>query len=291
MFTGVYTALITPFTKGGNIDESALRALVDNQIARGIQGLVPVGTTGESPTVTHEENLRIIEIVIDETRGRVPVIAGTGSNSTEEALDMTRKAKALGADGTLQVVPYYNRPNQEGLFRHFMTLAESVDLPMILYNHPGRTGKYLETATILRLAKHPNIACLKDATGAMQQTMELLAAKPANFSILSGDDNITLPLMSLGAHGVISVASNVVPEDMRALCDAMAAGELSKARDIHYRLMALFAGLNLDTNPIPVKYAMSLLGTCNESYRLPLWPMAESAKAQLSEIMKSLKLI
>jgi len=291
MFEGVFTALVTPFTKGGNFDEKAFRDLVESQIKAGIDGLVAVGSTGESPTVTHEENLRIVEIAIDQAAGRVPVIAGTGSNSTQEALDMTRRAKDIGAAASLQTAPYYNKPNQEGFYRHFCAVADAVDLPVILYNIPGRTAKAVDTATILRLAKHPNIKALKQSLDNLTQLMDVVAGAPKDFTVLSGDDGLTLPTMALGAKGVISVASHLVPEDMVALVRAMSAGELAKAQAIHYRLLPLFHALFIDTNPIPVKYALSLQKRMAESYRLPLYPMADNLKAQLKNVMEELGLL
>ncbi|NBC30977.1 MAG: 4-hydroxy-tetrahydrodipicolinate synthase, partial [Spirochaetes bacterium] len=214
MFRGVYTALITPFQKNTDIDEDALRRLVDSQIEGGIAGLVPVGTTGESPTVSHQENIRIIEIVADQAAGRVPVIAGTGSNSTSEAVEMTRLAKGVGATATLQVTPYYNKPNQEGLYRHFATVADEGGLPVLVYNIPGRTGRNVETATMLRLAEHPGIVGVKEASGSIPQMMDVLAGRPEGFCVLSGDDNLAFPLTAIGGDGVVSVAGNAAPRHM-----------------------------------------------------------------------------
>lgn len=291
MYKGVYTALVTPFTREGKIDEKALRRLVDQQIAAGIQGLVPVGTTGESPTVDHEENIKVVEIVVDEAAGRVPVIAGTGSNSTLEAIEMTERAKKIGANASLQVVPYYNRPNQEGLLKHFTAIADAVDLPMILYNHPGRTGKNLEVETTLKLATHRNIVGIKEASGNLAQIMDILAAAPADFSVLSGDDILTLSLMTLGGHGVISVVSHLAAPDMVALCQAVLAGKLNEAQSLHYKLLPLAKAMNVDTNPIPVKYALSRLGLIEESYRLPLCPLSPALKAEVDTVLKNYKLL
>ena len=287
MFKGVYTALVTPFTSTGELDEKALRQLVEQQIAAGVQGLVPVGTTGESPTVTHEENIRVVAVVIEQAAGRVPVIAGTGSNSTAEAIQMTAQAKKLGANATLQVVPYYNRPNQDGLYQHFASIAEAVDLPIILYNHPGRTGRNLEPETVLRLARHKNIAAIKEASGNLPQMMDIIAAAPVGFSILSGDDNWTLPLMAVGGHGVISVVSHLAAADMVALCKAVEEGRMDEARRLHYQLLPLCKAMNVDVNPIPVKYALSRLGLITEMYRLPLCPMDTKLKAEVDQAMRA----
>jgi 4-hydroxy-tetrahydrodipicolinate synthase len=291
MFKGVYTALVTPFTGTGALDEKALRRLVDQQIEAGVQGLVPVGTTGESPTVSHDENIRVIEVVVEQTAGRVPVVAGTGSNSTEEAIQLTERAKKLGANACLQVVPYYNRPNQEGLYQHFAAVAEAVDLPIILYNHPGRTGRNMEPETVLRLARHKNIAAIKEASGNLPQMMEIIAAAPVGFSVLSGDDNLTLPLMAAGGHGVISVASHLAAADMVAMCKAVEEGRMDEARRLHYQLMPLCKALNVDTNPIPVKYALARLGRIEEKYRLPLTPLTERQKAEVDQAMKEYGLL
>jgi 4-hydroxy-tetrahydrodipicolinate synthase len=291
MFEGVFTALVTPFTQSGAIDTTALKRLIDEQLAGGVQGIVAVGTTGESPTVSHEENIKIIELIVDQVAGRRPVIAGSGSNSTAEALDLTQKAKAIGANGSLQVTPYYNKPNQEGLYRHFSTVADGVDLPMILYNIPGRSAKLIETATILRLAKHQNIVGIKQTVDTLGQCMEIVGQAAPDFVVLAGDDAQTLPVMALGGRGVISVASNIVPAEMVALYQALATGNAAQARTIHYRLLPLFADLGLDTNPIPIKYALYLQGKIAEAYRLPLYPMADDQKAKLRATLQALKLV
>lgn len=290
---GVYTALITPFNKDGSIDYGALKDLVEFQIQEGITGLVPVGTTGESPTVSHEENLKIIEEVVKQAAGRVPVIAGTGSNCTQEAIDMTKKAKDLGADASLQVAPYYNKPNQEGFYQHFSTIADNCQLPIVVYNIPGRTGKNIETQTILKLAKHPQIVAVKEASGDINQIMDIIANAPKDFTILSGDDNITYPFIALGGHGVISVASNLIPGTMARFVAAALKGDTETARKEHYRLLPLFKTMFIDTNPIPVKYAMTLLKNLKieETYRLPLCPMSKEKKQTLKNTLKELKII
>lgn len=285
MFAGVYTAMVTPFQSDGSIDEAALRSLVDAQLAGGVQGLVPMGTTGESPTVTHEENIRVIEVVAEQAAGRTSIIAGTGSNSTAEAVRMTRLAKDVGATATLQVTPYYNKPTQEGLYRHFMTIAEATDLPMVVYNIPGRTARNVENETMLRLATHPNIVAVKEASGSMAQVMEIVSARPDGFSVLSGDDNLTLPLMSLGGEGVVSVASNIAPRLMVRLVEAARRGDFVEARALHYRLLPLFRAVFLQTNPIPIKYALAAKRIITEAYRLPLVPLDETDKRRVDAIL------
>ncbi|MEX2445483.1 MAG: 4-hydroxy-tetrahydrodipicolinate synthase [Alkalispirochaeta sp.] len=291
MFQGVYTALITPFAEDGSVDETALRRLVSAQIEAGISGLVPMGTTGESPTVTHQENMKVIEIVIDEASGRVPVIAGTGSNSTAEAVDMTRQARDLGASASLQVSPYYNKPSQEGLYRHFTTIAEAVDLPVVVYNIPGRTGKNIETETLLRMSSHPNIVAVKEASGSIKQMMDVLEVVPESFDVLSGDDNMAFPLTALGGKGVVSVASNLIPGRMVQLIERALAGEISHARKIHFELLPLFRSVFLDTNPIPIKYMMHRAGYCHETYRLPMVALSGENKAQVDAVMQRLGLL
>lgn len=291
MFQGVFTALITPFRTDGSIDEPALRRIVNAQIEAGVAGLVPVGTTGESPTVSHEENLRVIEVVIDEAAGRVPVIAGTGSNSTAEAIDMTSRARELGAAASLQVSPYYNKPSQEGLFRHFTTIADAVDLPMVVYNIPGRTGRNIETETLLRMAEHPGIVAVKEASGSIPQMMDVIDRLPDSFDVLSGDDNLAFPLTALGGCGVVSVASNLVPGRMVQMIRQALAGELSHARSAHYELLPLFRAVFLDTNPIPIKYMMHRAGFCEEVYRLPIVPLSAEHKAQIDALLSRMGLL
>ncbi len=285
MFQGAYTALITPFAKDESIDEGAIRELVEMQITRGIAGLVPVGTTGESPTVTHDENIRIVEIVARQAGGRVPVIAGTGSNSTQEAVDMTRRARDVGADATLQVAPYYNKPNQEGFYRHFVKVADDGGLPVVVYNIPGRTGKNIENETMLKLAEHPGIVAVKEASGSLPQVMDLISAKPDNFDVLSGDDNLALPIMLLGGTGVISVASNIIPDRVSELVAAALKGDLETARRLHYALLPFFKAIFLDTNPIPIKYAMHLAGYAEEVFRLPMCAPSDDVRKRVKEIL------
>lgn len=291
MFRGVYTALITPFTRDGEIDEQALRKLVDFQIEKGIDGLVPVGTTGESPTLSPEETEAVIRVVVEQAAGRVPVIAGTGSNWTDKAIHLTAKAKEIGATASLQVAPYYNKPTEEGFFRHFTAIADAVDLPMVVYNIPGRTGKNIENPTMLKLARHKNIVAVKEASGNIAQMMDLIANKPEGFAVLSGDDNLTFPLMALGGTGVISVASNIVPDRMKALTQAALAGSWEQARELHYQLLPLFKAIFIETNPIPIKAAMALKGFVQESYRLPMCPMSADNKKALADVLKGLKIL
>ena len=288
MFQGAYTALVTPFAKDGGIDEDALRKLVTFQIEEGIAGIVPMGTTGESPTVTHDENIEVIRIVVEEAKGRIPIIAGTGSNSTSEAVDMTRRAKEIGADATLQVSPYYNKPNQEGLYRHFTHVADEGGLPVIVYNIPGRTGKNIEVETMVRLANHPGIVAVKEAAGSLPQFMDTIAGVPDSFDVLSGDDNFALPVTMVGARGVISVASNLIPGRMQQMIEAALAGRRDEAVKEHYRLLPFFKALFFDTNPIPIKYAMAKAGHLIESYRLPLTPLSEELKKRVDAILANL---
>lgn len=291
MFEGVFTALITPFTKDGKLDEQALRKLVDFQIDQGIDGLVPVGTTGESPTLSPEETEQVIRIVVKQTGGRVPVIAGTGSNCTDKAIHMTEKARQIGATASLQVAPYYNKPTGEGFFRHFTAIADAVDLPMVVYNIPGRTGKNIENPVMLKLAQYKNIVAVKEASGNISQMMDLIANKPKDFDVLSGDDNLTYPLMALGGKGVISVASNAVPDRMKDLTHSALKGDWDRARKLHYELLPLFKAIFLETNPIPIKATMAMKGFVEEVYRLPMCPMSAENKKALTEVLKQLKVL
>ncbi|MBN2533594.1 MAG: 4-hydroxy-tetrahydrodipicolinate synthase [Spirochaetales bacterium] len=291
MFKGVFTALITPFKDNGDIDETALRKLVDFQLENGINGIVPMGTTGESPALNHDEHIKTISIVTEQVNGRVPVIAGTGSNCTREAINLTKRAKDTGVTASLQVAPYYNKPTQEGFYRHFMEIAESVDIPVIIYNIPSRTSKNIENSTTLRLAEHPNIIGVKEASGDINQMMDLILKKPESFTVLSGDDNLTYPLMALGGNGVVSVASNIIPGRMVSFCDAALKGDYPAARKMHYELFPLFKALFLETNPIPVKAALALMGKIKEVYRLPMCPMLKENKEKLITVLKQYNLI
>jgi len=291
MYEGVFTALVTPFTEEGKIDEQALRRLVDFQIEEGIDGLVPVGTTGESPTLGAEETEAVIRITVEQARGRVPVIAGAGSNSTDKAIHLTAAAKKLGAAASLQVAPYYNKPTAEGFYRHFTAIADAVDLPMVVYNIPGRTGKNIENSTMLRLAGHRNIVAVKEASGDVSQMMNLIAQKPAAFAVLSGDDNLAFPLIALGGKGVISVASNLVPGRIKEMVSAALQGKWDKARELHYKLLPLFKAIFIETNPIPIKAALAMKGLMKEVYRLPMCPLAEENRKTLAGVLRELKIL
>ena len=290
MFKGAIVAIVTPFKKG-KVDEEALRALIEMQIENGTDGIVPCGTTGESATLSHEEHDRVIEITIDAVKKRVPVIAGTGSNSTEEALRLTRHAYEAGADGVLMVSPYYNRPTQEGMYQHFKTIAENVPVPIVLYNVPSRTGANILPETVLRLSRIPNIVGIKEASGSMKQIMDVIQLCDKDFQILSGDDFIVLPLLALGGSGVISVVSNVVPADMAGMIDAFQEGELQKARELHYKMLPLMDSLFLETNPIPVKAALYMMGKIEYELRLPLCKMSDANYEKLRRVMLNYGLI
>ena len=292
MFKGAITAIVTPFTKTGEIDSPALRKLVEFQLKNGIDGIVPCGTTGESPTLDHEEHEKVFKEVIGAVDGKVPVIAGTGGNSTKKVIEMTRLAKELGADASLQVCPYYNKPTQEGLYRHFSAIADAIDIPLVIYNIQGRTGVNMETSTLARLAKeHSNIVAVKEASGNLPQMMDVLSALPKSFTVLSGDDNMTLPLMALGGKGVISVASNIIPKEMHELAELALNGKWDKARELHFRLLPLFKGIFIETNPIPIKAALAMKGIVQENYRLPMCGMNEENREKLRKMLNELKVI
>jgi len=290
MFKGAIVAIVTPY-KDGKVDEEALRQLIDFQIANGTDGIVPCGTTGESTTLSHEEHDKVIEITIDAVKKRVPVIAGTGSNSTAEALRLTQHAYKAGADGALIVCPYYNRPTQEGLYQHFKTIAESVPIPIVPYNIPGRTGVNLLPPMVAKLAKIKNIVGIKEASGSIKQMSDVIELCPDNFAVLSGDDNFTLPLLAMGGAGVISVISNVVPADMAGLVDAFVAGDINKAKLLHHKMAPLMEALFIEVNPIPVKAALAMMGKIKEEYRLPLCKMADANREKLKKAMADYKLI
>jgi 4-hydroxy-tetrahydrodipicolinate synthase len=291
MYEGVCTALITPFAADGSVDEGAFRDLVESQINDGVSGLVPMGTTGESPTLSHEEHLRVIKLAVEQAKGRVPVIAGTGSNSTEEAVSLTIRAKELGADASLQVAPYYNKPTQEGFYRHFISVAEAAKLPLIIYNIPGRSGKNIENDTMLRLAEHEHIVGVKEASGDLSQVMDLVMRKPEDFTVLSGDDNLGYPIIALGGRGIISVAGNLIPGRMAKLVASALAGDMERARSLHYELLPLFKALFVETNPIPVKYGMSRIGRAKEVYRLPMCSPADASKKVVDGVLRDLGLL
>lgn len=291
MYRGVYTALITPFTADGRFDEAALRKNIEFQLERGVAGFVPMGSTGESATVSHSENIQFVKLCVEIVAGRAEVIAGTGSNSTAEAIEMTLAAKEVGATAHLQVVPYYNKPNQDGLYRHFESIADAVDLPLVLYNIPGRSAVNLEVKTTLALAEHARIAGVKEASGNFANIMEILARRPKGFSVLSGDDIATLPMMALGAEGVIAVSSNIVPAEFSELCRLALDGKLVEARALHFKLLNLFNAMGSDTNPMPVKYALSLLGFCQPHIRLPLTLPTEASRTKVEAALRELSLL
>jgi 4-hydroxy-tetrahydrodipicolinate synthase len=288
-FAGVTVALVTPF-RNGDIDFAALRQLVDWHIEQGTDCLSPVGTTGESPTLDHEEHERVIAAVIEQARGRIKIVPGTGSNSTREAIRLTRFAQRAGADGALLVGPYYNKPTQEGYFRHFAAIAEACDLPLVLYNIPGRTASNILPETIARLAEIPNIVAIKEATGSLDQASHI--ASLCNLTILSGDDSLTLPLMSIGGRGVVSVVGNLVPRDLKALVSAYDAGKPAEALHWHRRLFPLCRDmLSVATNPIPVKTALKLLGRGNGELRLPLCPLDAAGEARIAQTLRAYGLL
>ena len=289
-FQGTGTAMVTPFTADGGIDEPALRRFVDFQISEGIDMLLPCGTTGEGATLEPEEADRVLSIVLDQTKKRVPVIFGAGSNNTKKAVQGTERAKQLGADGVLSVGPYYNKPTQRGYFEHFKAVAE-VGLPIIVYNVPGRTGSNIEASTTLKIAEIPNIVAVKEASGNLGQMMDILRSRPKDFRVLSGDDAITLPLIAAGGDGVVSVVSNEVPGMMTRMTGAALAGDFAKAREIHYRILPLMNANFIESNPIPVKAVLAMMGMMGENYRLPLVPMTPGNRSQIQKIAEDLGLL
>jgi 4-hydroxy-tetrahydrodipicolinate synthase len=290
MFQGCATALITPFREDGEIDEQGLRQLVAMQERAGVDAIVPCGTTGESATLTHKEHLKVIGIVREEAK-RAKVIAGAGSNATHEAIHLSKGAKDLGVDGVLLISPYYNKPNQKGIFRHYEAIAKAVDVPIVVYNVPSRTGCNITAPTVKRLSEVPNVVALKEASGNMSQIMDILASVPPEFSVLSGDDIITYPMMTLGAKGVISVTSNLVPELMVKMTHAAVEGDWAKAREVHFQLLPLFHDLFLDTNPIPVKTAMRMMKRPSGVFRLPLCDMEQATADVLRKTLREMKLL
>ena len=287
MFKGSMVALVTPF-KDGTVDDEGLRSLVEFQISNGTDVLCPCGTTGESATLSLEEHERVIQITIESAAGRVPVMAGTGSNNTEEAIRLSRHAKKAGAAGCLLITPYYNRPTQEGLYLHFKKVAGSVDIPIVLYNVPGRTGVNMLPETIERLAKIPTIVGIKEASGSLEQVSQIINRCGEDFDVISGDDANTLPMMAVGASGVVSVAANILPGKVAALCAEFSRGNIDAARTIHLELMPLFKALFIETNPMPVKAALARMGLIRNILRLPLTPMLPDKFAQLEDVLKQL---
>jgi len=290
---GCATALVTPFRADGAIDEDCLRALVDRQITGGVKLLVPCGTTGESATMTEPEDQRVIGITVEVARGRARVIAGAGSNSTASAIEYSQRARDLGADAVLQVAPWYNKPTQEGLYAHFSTIANAVpELPVMLYNVPGRTSSNIAAQTVLRLAADcENVVAVKEASGNLAQIMEILRERPADFSVLSGDDAVTLPLIALGAEGIVSVASNEIPDLMSSMTELALAGNWTEARALHYRLLPLMEINFIESSPGPVKAAMAMMGLLEENFRLPLVPITDKSRALIREVITELGLL
>jgi 4-hydroxy-tetrahydrodipicolinate synthase len=290
MFKGSMVALVTPF-KDNKIDEAALRELVEFHIKNGTTALVPCGTTGESATLSYEEHDKVIELTVKYAARRIPVIAGTGSNSTEEAIMLTKHAKKAGADASLQVSPYYNRPTQRGLYLHFKAIAEAVDVPLILYNIASRTGVNIEPETFVKLAGIKNIIGVKEASGSLEQMSRIKKMCPKDFLLISGDDALTLPVMAIGGVGVISVVANIIPQDVAGMCAAFEKGDIKKAEELHYKMLALTKTMFIETNPIPVKTAMGLMKMCSPSLRLPLCEMLPENREKLEKEMKGYKLI
>ncbi|PLX67838.1 MAG: 4-hydroxy-tetrahydrodipicolinate synthase [Denitrovibrio sp.] len=289
-FNGSYVAVVTPF-KDGKVDETSLRNLVDYQIERGTDGIVPCGTSGESATLTHEEHCQVIDICIDQTNKRVPVVAGAGSNSTHETLFLTEHAKKAGADGALLITPYYNKPSQEGLYQHYKYVAERVDIPIIMYNVPGRTACNMLPETIIRLAEIPNIVAVKDASGSMEQAAAIIDGTPDDFGLLAGEDALYYPLLSIGGNGVISASVNACPALAAELYDAFMAGNIDRARELHFKLLPLFNSFFTETNPVPVKRALELMGLIGPEVRLPLVEMTKEGTAKMKAVMEQVGLI
>jgi 4-hydroxy-tetrahydrodipicolinate synthase len=291
MFEGSFVALVTPFKDDESLDEAKLKELIEFQIDGGTHGIVPCGTTGESPSLSDEEHDRVIELTVETVNGRVPIIAGTGSNSTTRTLRATEHAKAAGADAALIVTPYYNKPNQQGLYAHYMKIADSVDIPIVIYNVPGRCGTDILSETVARLADHPNIVGLKEATGELKRASEVVSMCPDDFVVLSGDDINTLPILSVGGKGVISVVANVDPTDIAETCNAFKVGNIELARKLHYKTMQLAVDLFIETNPIPAKTALMLMGKLNGKLRLPLAPLTPANQETLRQTLKDAGLI
>jgi len=290
-FTGVGTALVTPFTKSGEMDEQAVRRLGRRQIDNGAHFLVPVGTTGENPTLDTRERIRMVEILVDEASGQVPVLAGCGGYNTREIVHLAKEMANAGADGLLSVTPYYSKPTQEGIVQHFKTIADATRLPIVLYNIPGRTGVNIETPTFARLAQVPNIIGVKEASGSLSQMCDVLRSVPAEFIVLSGDDALTLPLMAVGGRGVISVVANQIPREMSQMVEAAERNDFAAARAIHNRIVGLMQINFIESNPGPVKYGMVAMGLLEEVYRLPIVPPKAESKAKIDAVLKELGLL
>jgi 4-hydroxy-tetrahydrodipicolinate synthase len=290
-FTGVGTALVTPFTRSGDLDEGAVRRLGRRQIDAGVHFLCPCGTTGENPTLTDAERLRIVEILVEEANGKVPIVAGAGGYDTREVIHLAREMARAGASGFLSVTPYYNKPTQEGLYQHYHAFADSTSLPIIVYNVPGRTGVNVEVATLARLAQLPNIVAVKEASGNVSQMCEVCRAVPSDFLVLSGDDALTLPLMAVGGHGIISVASNEIPAEMVAMVEAAERNDFAAARAVHARILPLMSINFVESNPQPVKYAMAAMGLLEETFRLPMVSPRAESKEKINVVLKDLGLL
>ncbi len=290
-FRGSFVAMVTPF-KNGTVDETKVRELVEFHVAHGTDGLIPCGTTGESPTLSHDEHKRVVEAVIGAARGRIRVVAGTGSNSTAEAIDLTTHAEKAGAAGALVVNPYYNKPTQEGLYRHFRAVAESVAIPILVYNIQSRTAVNVETATLERLVRDAmNVAGVKEASGSLDQMSQVIAACGPDFSVLSGDDNLTLPLLAIGGHGVVSVIANLLPRETAEMVHAALDGDWKRARDLHYRLFPMARAAFLETNPIPIKEAMAMAGMIEPEFRLPMCRMSDANRERLRAVLTQYALV
>ncbi|OLC44881.1 MAG: 4-hydroxy-tetrahydrodipicolinate synthase [Acidobacteria bacterium 13_1_40CM_65_14] len=290
-FTGVGTALVTPFTTNGALDEAAVRRLGRRQIDAGVHFLAPCGTTGENPTLTEVERLRIVEILVDEANGKVPILAGAGGYDTKEVIHLAGEMMKRGVSGFLSVTPYYNKPTQEGLYQHYKAIADSTPLPIVVYNVPGRTGVNVEVATLVRLAEIPNIVGVKEASGNVTQMCEICRAMPAEFIVLSGDDALTLPLMAVGGRGIISVASNEIPAEMVQMVELAARNDFAAARKIHARIVPLMLVNFVEANPIPVKAAMAAMGLLEETYRLPMVPPQAASREKILKVLKELALL
>jgi 4-hydroxy-tetrahydrodipicolinate synthase len=290
VFQGSMTAIVTPF-RNGRVDEKGFRRLIEFQIKGGTDGIVPCGTTGESATLTYEEHERVVEIAIDAVNGRVPVIAGTGSNSTDETISFTRHAERAGADGALLISPYYNKPTQEGLYQHYRAVAKAVSIPLILYNVPGRTALNMLPETVARLSEFRNIIGIKEASGSLAQVSDVLEMSRKGFIVLSGDDFITLPMLAIGAKGAISVTSNIIPKEMSRMCTAQLGGDTKKALRLHYKMQPLNRAMFLETNPMPVKTALAMMGLVREEFRLPLVKMRGDKRRLLRGVLQSYDLL
>lgn len=288
IFTGSMTAIVTPFKKG-KVDEEKFKELIELQIENGTKGIVPCGTTGESATLTHQEHKHVIDIAIKQAKGRVPIIAGTGSNSTNETIMLTKYAKEAGADAALLITPYYNKPTQSGLIAHYTEIAKNVNIPIVLYNVPGRTAVNMEPETVAKLSEIKNIVAVKEASGNLGQISKIISL--CNIIVLSGDDALTLPILSIGGKGVISVAANIAPKDMAEMMSAFEQGDLIKTRRLHYKLLPLFKAIFIETNPIPVKTALGMMGIINGELRLPLTPMSNENKEKLKKVLEQTGLL